>query len=64
VRFSAISSIYNIFKGLNDKCLFIFCLTFERLPSIITDGEADVRQAAAHLNHTMKILLNNVILDS
>ena len=63
VRFSAISSIYNIFKFLDDDCLIVFTRTFKELPCIITDPSAEVRQAAAHLNHTMKTLLNNAILD-
>lgn len=63
VRYNAISSIYNVFKFLDEECLFVFSRTFKELPCIITDAAAEVRQAAAHLNHTMKTLLNNAILD-
>lgn len=63
IRFAAISSIYNVFKFLDDNCLVVFTRTFKELPCIITDPSADVRQATAHLNHTMKTLLNNAILD-
>ena len=63
VRFCAISSIYNIFKFLDDDCLVVFTKTFKELPCIIIDPSAEVRQAASHLNHTMKTLLNNAILD-
>lgn len=40
VRFSAISSIYNIFKFLDDDCLKVFTRTFKELPCIITDPSA------------------------
>ncbi len=48
---------------MDDDCLVVFTKTFKELPCIIIDPSAEVRQAASHLNHTMKTLLNNAILD-
>ena len=64
IRYTALKSLYNICRALDDKILKMFKKIFESIIGKINDLDEETRNAAKFLDSALQTILNSALTNS